>query len=89
MARGRTRERAGANPGLSRRTEDEKAALVALLKRTIDDDRCPLSPCIQVLRRILAKFGSIGPTPPPPARPPTLEEQDLQRRPRATRRRSA
>jgi len=30
----------------------------------IEADRYPLSPRVQVLRRILAKFGPIGPTPP-------------------------
>ena len=33
-----------ADDGLSRMTDDEKTAVLALLKRTIDDDRYPLSP---------------------------------------------
>jgi len=45
-----------ADDGLSRLTEDEKVALLALLRRTIDDDRYPLSPRIRVLRGILAKL---------------------------------
>ena len=54
-----------ADDGLSRLTEDEKAALVALLKRTIDADRLPLSPRICMLRGILAKLQPAKPTPPP------------------------
>jgi hypothetical protein len=33
-----------ADDALSRLTQDEKTALTALLRRTIDDDRYPLSP---------------------------------------------
>jgi hypothetical protein len=35
--------------------EDETAALVALLTRTIDGDRYPLSPWVRTLKDILAK----------------------------------
>jgi len=45
-----------ADDGLSRLTDDEKTALVALLKHTIDADRYPLSPRIGQLRSILAKL---------------------------------
>jgi hypothetical protein len=45
-----------ADDALSRLTQDEKTALAALLKRTIADDRYPLSPRIGVLRGILAKL---------------------------------
>jgi hypothetical protein len=57
-----------ADDGLSRLTDDEKTALVALLKRTIDADRYPLSPRISVLRGILAKLEPPEPVraPPPP-----------------------
>jgi hypothetical protein len=51
---------------LSLLTDDEKVALIALLKRTIDDDRYPLSPRIAVLRRILAKLEPPKPAPAPP-----------------------
>ena len=34
-------------------TEDEAAALVALLTRTIDGDRYPLSPRIRTLRAVI------------------------------------
>jgi hypothetical protein len=37
-------------------TEEETDALVSLLRRTIDDDRYPLSPRIQPLKAILAKI---------------------------------
>jgi hypothetical protein len=45
-----------AGDDLSRLTDDEKTALAALLKRTIADDRYPLSPRIGTLRGILAKL---------------------------------
>ena len=44
-----------ADDSLSLRTQDEKLALVALLKRAIDADRYPLSPRIGMLRGILGK----------------------------------
>jgi hypothetical protein len=37
--------------------DDEKAALIALLRGTIDRDRFPLSPRIKLLRSILEKLG--------------------------------
>ena len=37
-------------------TEEETDALATLLNRTIDDDRCPLSPRIQTLKGIFAKI---------------------------------
>jgi hypothetical protein len=59
-----------ADDGLSRLTDDEKTALLALLKRTINDDRYPLSPRIGQLRDILAKLESpkLAPAPLPPLR---------------------
>ena len=48
--------------------EDEKAALAALVKRVIADDRYPLSPRIGQLRGILAK---LEPPQPAPASPTT------------------
>ena len=54
-----------ADDGLSRLTDDEKTALVALLKRTIDADRYPLSPRIGQLRGILAKLQPPKPAPAP------------------------
>jgi hypothetical protein len=62
------------------RTDDEASALRKLLAYTVEYDRYPLSPRIQTLRRILAKFEPRAPSP-PPARPPTLEERDPRRRP--------
>jgi hypothetical protein len=44
-------------------TEDETAALVTLLKRSVADDRYPFSPRVQTLQRILDRLE------PPPARP--------------------
>jgi hypothetical protein len=44
---------------------DEKLALVAGLKRLIDEDRYPLSPRVQTLTTILARL-----QPPKPALPP-------------------
>jgi hypothetical protein len=53
-----------ADGDLSQLTMTEKTA-TALLKRTIDDDRYPLSPRIGVLRGILAKLQPPKPAPAP------------------------
>jgi hypothetical protein len=45
-----------ADSDLSQLTDDEKTALTALLKRTIADDRYPLSPRISTLRGILTRL---------------------------------
>jgi hypothetical protein len=42
-------------------TDAETLALLNLLTETIEADRYPLSPRIQTLRAILAKFGPMGP----------------------------
>jgi hypothetical protein len=55
-----------ADRDLSLLTDDEKRALMALLKRVIDVDRYPLSPRIGQLRGILAKLEPPKPAPPPP-----------------------
>jgi hypothetical protein len=57
-----------ADDDLSQLTDDEKTALAALLKRTIDADRYPLAPRIGTLRGILAKLE--GPKPAPTPLPP-------------------
>ena len=54
-----------ADDDLSRLTDDEKTALTALLKRTIADDRYPLSPRIGALRSIPAKLEPPKPAPAP------------------------
>jgi len=51
-------------------TDVETLALLNPLTETIESDRLPLSPRIAMLRGIIAKFGPMGPAPPPPARPP-------------------
>ena len=51
-----------ADDDLPQLTDDEKTALLALLKRTIEDDRYPLSPLISMLRGILAKLEPPKPT---------------------------
>ena len=53
-----------ADDDLPQLTDDEKTALLALLKRTIEDDRYPLSPRISMLRGILAKLEPPKPTSP-------------------------
>ena len=65
-----------------------------LLRFAVDDgkhlfpaDRYPLSPRIQTLRGILAKFSPIAPAPTPPAGRPTPEERDPSRRPQGRSRR--
>ena len=45
-------------PGLA---DEEQLALVADLKRTITDDRYPLSPRIRALQAILDKLPAAGP----------------------------
>jgi hypothetical protein len=52
-------------------TDEEASALRTLLADTIEYDRYPLSPRVQMLRGILAKFAPMAPPPSPPARPPT------------------
>jgi hypothetical protein len=54
-----------ADDRLSGLADHEKVALIALLKRAIDDDRYPLSPRISVLRGILAKLEPPKPAPAP------------------------
>jgi hypothetical protein len=61
--------------------DEETLALLNLLVETIEADKFPLSPRVQILRAILAKFGPLGPAPPSPARPPTPEERDPRRAP--------
>jgi hypothetical protein len=58
-------------------TEEETDALAKLLSRTIDDDRYPLSPRIQISKGILAKIR------PEPAREP-LPPRKVYEPPRAT-----
>ena len=69
-----------ADDGLSQLTDDEKTALLVLLKRTINDDRYPLSPRIGTLRDILAKLQ------PPPSSPAPLPPLRRYAPPRATAR---
>ena len=57
-------------------------------RETIEAERYPASPRIQALRRVLAKFGPMGPAPLPPARPRTPEERDPTRAPQQGRRRT-
>jgi hypothetical protein len=68
--------------------DEEMLALLNLLTETIETDRYPFSPRIRRLRGILAKFGPMGPAPPPPAGSPTPAERDPRRAPRQGRRRS-
>ena len=51
-------------------TDKEATALLALLNRTIENDRYPLSPRIRVMRGIRAKLPGAPPEPPPPVQPP-------------------
>ena len=46
-------------------TDDDRAALVELLKETIAADRFPLSPKIKRLKAILAKLAPSAPRPEP------------------------
>jgi hypothetical protein len=62
-------------------TDAETAALIRLLRDTIDGDRYPLSPRLAPLKAILAK---IEPPVPRPELPPPLKAYDA---PRASKRR--
>jgi hypothetical protein len=68
-------------------TDEETLALLNLLTETIESDRYPLSPRVRMPRGILAKFGPMGPAPPPPAKPPTPAERNPNRAPRQGKRR--
>jgi hypothetical protein len=64
-------------------TDDDKAALVELLRETIERDRFPLSPRVKRLRGILAKLGvgSAAPAMPYPApKPPGESSRSLRRK---------
>ena len=68
-----------ADDDLTRLTSDEKVALAALLKRTIDADRYPHSPRVQTLQGILDRLE------PRQARPAASPEPRVyERPPRAT-----
>jgi hypothetical protein len=51
-------------------TDDEALALAQLLRRTIEDDRYPMSPRLPPLKAIL---GKLDPPKPRPAIPPPLK----------------
>jgi hypothetical protein len=65
-------------------TDEETDALARLLSRTIDDDRYPLSPRIQILKAILAKIRPVTVRDPLPP----LKHYEPPRAGRGTRRRS-
>ena len=62
--------------------DDDKAALVELLRETIERDRFPLSPRVKRLRGILAKLGvgSAPAVPYPPPEPPGERSMALARK---------
>ena len=81
-------ERPRARPGVSAGddlalTPEERAALIALLKRTIEYDRFPMAPRLDPLKAILAK---LDPQPPPPERLPPIKAGMTPRRGRGGRR---
>jgi hypothetical protein len=47
-------------------TEDEKLALVRLLRKTLDEDRFPFAPRLDPIKAILAKLDPPAPRPEPP-----------------------
>jgi hypothetical protein len=57
--------------------DDEKAALIELLRDTIDRDRFPLSPRIGQLRAILAKLDPAPPRPAPYPAPKPIGEPSM------------
>jgi hypothetical protein len=64
-------------------TDDERAALIALLRRTIEYDRYPMAPRLDPLKAILAK---LDPQPPAPAPLPPLRSGLVPDRGRGRRR---
>jgi hypothetical protein len=64
----------------------ETLALLHLLVEIIEADRYPFSPCIRLLRAILAKFGEMGRSH-RRQRAADTEERVLRRAPRIQRRR--
>jgi len=54
-----------ADDSLLHLTDDEKTALAAALKRSIDDDRYPLSPRVRTLEAILRRLEPPKPAPAP------------------------
>jgi hypothetical protein len=65
-------------------TDDDKAALIELLRETIEGDRFPLSPRIKRLKAVLAKFDRPAPRPDPmpPPKPPSEPSLALRRKKR-------
>ena len=66
-------------------TDDDKAALIELLRETIAGDRFPLSPRVKRLKAVLAKLDPPAPQPdpmPPPNAPgaPSLALRRKKRR---------
>jgi hypothetical protein len=64
-------------------TDEEKRALITLLKRTLDNARFPLAPRLDPLKAILAK---LDPPPPHPAPLPPLRPGLVPTRGRGRRR---
>ena len=69
-------------------TDEETFALLNLLVETVEAEKFPLSPRVQILRAILAKSGPMAPAPSPPTRPRTPEEREPGRAPRYRPRRA-
>jgi len=63
-------------------SEEEKIALAAELKRTIEADHYPLSPRIRALRAILDKLEPPAPVPEPLPAPKRYAPPRAKRRPR-------
>jgi hypothetical protein len=58
-------------------TDDDKAALIELLRETIERDRFPLSPRVRRLRAILAKLAPPAPRPEPLPAPKPPGERSM------------
>ena len=57
-------------------TDDELAAVTALIRRTIEEDRFPHAPRLDPLRAALGKFDAASePTPLPTAPPPPKDKR--------------
>jgi hypothetical protein len=62
-------------------TDDERAVLVRLIRRALDEARYPLSPQLDPLKAVLAKLEPPAPRPdPPPLLSPVMAPRGRRRR---------
>jgi hypothetical protein len=60
-------------------TDDELTAVMAAIRRAIEDDRFPHAPRLDALRAALGKFAAAAPEPIPKAPPPAKAHKRARR----------